>query len=465
VNRRDEVMAARSSASRESEHSRTNHFALLLIVAVTGSIACGSTSTDTTVAPSPVRCAVAATANPAAFPANGGSGSLVVSSARECSWSVTTETAWIALAPPATGQGDGTVRYTVASNTVASARRGALVLGTQSAEITQEAATCRFELDRSAFELSAGEQTATVNVRVATGCTWTSKAGVSWITIVEGAQGDGTGNVRFRVAANPATEPRSGSLEIAGLRVSVRQGGGVAPCSYDVVPASADAGPGQTDGSVSVRTDAPCAWTALSDQPWLTVVAGASGSGPGDVRYQAAANSSTSTRTGHITVNGAIFTLRQTACTYVIRPTSESFEARGGSGEIEVQTQAPCAWSAGTTDSWITITSRSNAPGDGRVGYQIAPNANIAPRTGTITVAGQPFTVAQQGEASISGGVEWVQGSCPNLRFSVNAQQIQTTSSTDYEDGDCGAVRQGVRVIVKGIIGTDGVLRAHEVDF
>ena len=45
----------------------------------------------------------------------------------------------------------------------------------------------------------------------------------------------------------------------------------------------------------------------------------------------------------------------------------------------------------------------------------------------------------------------------PNLRFTVNGHRIRTTTSTDYEDGGCGDVKDGVRV--KGIVGTDGVLR------
>ena len=43
------------------------------------------------------------------------------------------------------------------------------------------------------------------------------------------------------------------------------QPGPVPSCAYSLAPASADAGPGQTDGSVSVQTDAGCPWTAVSD--------------------------------------------------------------------------------------------------------------------------------------------------------------------------------------------------------
>jgi hypothetical protein len=459
-------------------HPPMKHFAPLLIVAVLTSIACGSTSTSTNVAPSPARCEAAATPNPSAFPASGGSGNLVVSSARECSWSASSETAWIALGVPANGQGDGSVRYTVAPNPAATPRRGTVVLGSKSIEITQEPATCRFELDRRSFELAGSDGTATVNVAAAAGCAWTAKAGASWITIVDGSQGSGAGRVRFRVSANPATGPRSGSLEVAGLRVDVRQAGTQSdgqpapgpspapepPCAYTLAPASADAGPGQTDGSVSAQTDAACRWTAVSDVPWLTLATGNATTGPGVVQYQAAANSGSSTRTGHITVGASVFTLRQAACSYSIDPASASYEAPGGTGGIAVQTQAPCAWSARTNDSWIELTA-AGGTGDGRVGYEVKSNRRLAARTGTVTVAGQQFSVVQGGATSISGRVRSLDGSCPTRRFTINGQRIRTTSSTEYEGGSCGYLRDGVAVRIKGIVGSDDVLTAIEADF
>ena len=216
---------------------------------------------------------------------------------------------------------------------------------------------------------------------------------------------------------------------------------------------------------MSVKTGVGCSWTAVSDQAWLTVVAGASATDSGDVQYQAAANGTPSTRTGHITINGSVFTLRQTPCSYAIDKQSESFVARGGSGPIDVKTQSPCAWSAHTTSAWIQITSAASAVGNGRVEYQVQPNTNIAPRTGTISVANLVFTLRQDGETSLSGLVRSVEGSCPGKRFSLNGQHIRTTSSTHYEDGSCGDVKDGARVILKGLVGLDGVLTAIEVDF
>ena len=155
-------MLARSGALIEDKYRRTTLLAILLLCALLGSSACGSTSTSTSVAPSPTRCAAAVTPSPSTFPASGGQGTLAVSSARECSWSVSSPVDWIALVPPTDGQGNGNVRYAVAANQVATARRGTLVLGSQSADVTQEGAACRLELEPSSLDVAAGEQTATV---------------------------------------------------------------------------------------------------------------------------------------------------------------------------------------------------------------------------------------------------------------------------------------------------------------
>ena len=468
-----------------------NRLSLLPVaLALTASIACGSTSSSTSVGPTPTRCAVAVTSSPATFPPAGGSGNLVISAARECSWSASTQASWIALGQPAQGQGDGAVRYSVAPNPQGVPRSGMLTVGSQSAQVTQEPAPCQFELDRRSFDLGAAEQTATVEVRAPGGCSWTAASSVAWITIVEGAQGSGTAPVRFQVAANGGAATRAGSLQVAGLRVDVRQAAASGPqppplppgdCSYELVPNSALAGPEQTDGSVVVQTDTGCSWSATSDASWLTIVAGASGSGAGQVTYRAAQNTSTSPRTGQITVQGALFTLEQggagspppPVCSYDINPTSDDVPADGGTGRVDVRTDPLCVWSASASASWIDITDGSSDIGDGRVDYTVEANTSTTPRTGTIQIANREFTINQEGAPepppqepiTLTGSVRNTEGSCPDKRFRVDGQDIRTTSATNYLNGDCGDIRNNASVRVTGIVSSNGVLTADEVEF
>ena len=85
-----------------------------------------------------------------------------------------------------------------------------------------------------------------------------------------------------------------------------------------------------------------------------------------------------------------------TGCTYTIDPTSADFPASGGTGSVDVTTQSGCAWTATSNDSWIHITSGSSSTGSGTVNYSVDENTGSA-RTGTMTIAGQTFTVIQRG--------------------------------------------------------------------
>src|SRR5262249_48589680 len=56
---------------------------------------------------------------------------------------------------------------------------------------------------------------------------------------------------------------------------------------------------------------------------------------------------------------------------------------------------ANCGWQAIPNDPWLSITSGASGVGNGTVGYHVAVNATGNPRSGTITIAGQTFTVNQ----------------------------------------------------------------------
>ena len=89
-------------------------------------------------------------------------------------------------------------------------------------------------------------------------------------------------------------------------------------------------------------------------------------------------------------------------CTFSIAPTSESFPASGGTGSLAVMAPDGCMWTASSNDSWITITSGESGSGNGTVEYSVAANPGASSRTGTMTIAGQTFTVTQAGTAPVS---------------------------------------------------------------
>ncbi|HEX9927143.1 MAG TPA: BACON domain-containing carbohydrate-binding protein [Pyrinomonadaceae bacterium] len=171
-------------------------------------------------------------------------------------------------------------------------------------------------------------------------------------------------------------------------------------CTYSLFPTSAPVHasgttPG-TGGGFDVTTQAGCAWTAISNANWITIIEG-SGTGNGSVIYSVAANSGAA-RSGTISVNGQIFTLNQSSaseCTYLTSPQQAIITPSGGSGSIYLMTNhATCAWTTQTDASWITITSGSTGTGNGTVTYSVAANTGQS-RTASIMVGGRSFHVYQ----------------------------------------------------------------------
>ena len=57
---------------------------------------------------------------------------------------------------------------------------------------------------------------------------------------------------------------------------------------------------------------------------------------------------------------------------------------------------AGCAWTGVSNNtSWLTVTSGASGSGNGTVAFSAAANPNTSARTGTLTIAGQTFSVTQ----------------------------------------------------------------------
>jgi photosystem II stability/assembly factor-like uncharacterized protein len=83
-------------------------------------------------------------------------------------------------------------------------------------------------------------------------------------------------------------------------------------------------------------------------------------------------------------------------CSGSLDAATKAFPASGGTGSINVSIQAACRWTAvSNTPSVITLTSAASVDGSGTLTYVVAPNTSLTNRVGTVTVAGQTFTVYQ----------------------------------------------------------------------
>ncbi len=155
--------------------------------------------------------------------------------------------------------------------------------------------------------------------------------------------------------------------------------------------------------SVSVKVKGTdCPWTAVSNDPFITITSGSSGTGNGKVVYTVPGNTNTTDLTGTLTIAGQTVTINQAAggCTFKLSPKSAKFGFIGTVAESKtVKVKAnfgDCAWTAVSNDSFITITGGASGIGNGTVSYTVAENPNNnTPRTGTITIGGETFTITQ----------------------------------------------------------------------
>jgi len=338
-------------------------------------------------------------------PAAGGSGSISVQSQSTCDWAVASDVPWITVTSGPTGRGNAVVAFAVATNAGA-ARTGTIAIANRTFTVSQAAgaapppppAACTYGITPTAQNVPSTASTGTVNVTTTATCAWTAVSNAVWLTVTSGAAGTGNGVVGFSVAANTGTA-RTGMVTIATQTFSVTQAAGSAPCSYSISPTSRDVDANANISTVTVTTTAACAWTAASVAPWITVTSGASGAGNGSVGLSIAANTGVA-RSGTVTIAGQTFTVNQAAvvapCTFLIAPPSQNVPALGGTSTVTVTTTSACAWTASSNAPWLTITSGAAGTGNGSVGFSAAVNI-AGSRNGTLTIAGQTFTVTQAG--------------------------------------------------------------------
>lgn len=244
--------------------------------------------------------------------ATGGTGAVAVASSAGCRWTATSNASWLAITSGSSGDGNGTVAFTASANTGA-ARTGALTIAGRQFTVTQAGASttptpppptppsCTYSISPGSQNVPATGGAGTVNVSAGSGCAWTAASNASWIT--SSGTGSGNGSVAFAVAPNTGGS-RTGTVTIATQTFTVTQAAVVVPqCQYSVSPNRVEVdAPGGT-GSIAVSTTSGCAWTASSGDSWITITAGASGTGNGTVNFSVARNDGRS-REGSLTVAG-----------------------------------------------------------------------------------------------------------------------------------------------------------------
>ncbi len=337
----------------------------------------------------------------ASLSAAGGAGTITVNaSLAVCAWtaSIPPADSWITFTSAPSGIGSGAVSISVAANPTAINRSSTLTVAGLPFTVNQAGTACIVSLSSGGAEMPASGGSGSVNVALPVGCSYGTVPGPNWLTVISGGTGSGPGGaVTYSVAANSSTQPRAGSLLIGGQPFQITQAG--VSCSFSITndnPVFPAAG---GVGNIAVTATAPaCGWTTSSGAAWVNITSGPTGTGNGLVSFSVASNGATTPRSANITVAGQTAAVNEAGlvCTYSLRSSTGTVPPGGGSGSVGVVTASACSWTATSNSPWLAVTSGGGS-GNGDAQFTAQPNITASERVGTLTVAGQTYTVTQPG--------------------------------------------------------------------
>ena len=260
--------------------------------------------------------------------------------------------------------------------------------------ITDATAPCSYSINPNTQAISGSLQNVTYGVNAPSGCSWTAGSDQSWATVVGGASGTGAGLVTVQATANNTASTRSATLTINTGSAMLAQA--PSSCTYSLSSNSASLSASGGPEQVNVTTSPGCPWTVVNNNPWaINVTSGASGSGNGTVNFTVLPSADLNSRSVLLSIMGNPFTITEGgACTFSLTSASLSSAALGGTITLGLTASAlGCTWTASSNATWLTMNYGSGS-GSSTVGFEIALNAGPA-RSGTLTIAGQTFTVNQ----------------------------------------------------------------------
>jgi uncharacterized protein (TIGR03437 family) len=175
-------------------------------------------------------CTFSLTPTSQSFPVGGGTNTFTVQA--NCPWQPTSNAAWITV--PANGISGVPVSYSVAANTCATGRSGAIsLLQTNLATpptlaVTQDGAPNNISLSAYSATVAAPASNGRINVTTGDVCFWSATTDVSWIQITFGVSGTGNGGISYHVLDN-TTAQRTGSIHVGSLTYTITQLAPAAP--------------------------------------------------------------------------------------------------------------------------------------------------------------------------------------------------------------------------------------------
>jgi subtilisin-like proprotein convertase family protein len=161
-----------------------------------------------------------------AFPITGGNGSFNINMPNGCSWTASTNSGFVNITSSTSGDGNGTVGFTVAPN-MGGGRSGSINVSngilTQTFQV-QQPSGCPFALNQTSVSFSSSGGNGNVGVTASQICSWLATTNANWIQITS-AQQNGDGTASFTVQPNTNSSSRSATVIVGARLFTVNQAG------------------------------------------------------------------------------------------------------------------------------------------------------------------------------------------------------------------------------------------------
>lgn len=342
------------------------------------------------------------THNPAAFSTTMFSDDIIMNAQAGCTYTVSESCSWLTVTNPssstgtANNNGQAFLNYSIQANTSTTDRVCTITVNNTPITITQRG--CTYDFYPTTKSIVAGGSTYNLDVETYSPCAWSIQNSCNW---VHPSQTSGTGNATTSVTIDPntTTTARTCTLTIGNSTHIITQPGiSCAPVTVSPTTASVIAS-GASNQTFTVNADPGCSWNLNSQNCGFVTYSPSNGTGTTTVTYSVSANTASSSRTCTLIIQGTNNKIEITQagvppCTYSLSPSAQNFSSSSGSGSFTVTAGSGCTWSATSNCGWVTTSSQGS--GNGTVNFNVTANTG-APRTCTITVNGQTFTVTQDG--------------------------------------------------------------------
>ena len=271
-------------------------------------------------------CTYEATPTERVFEADGGSGTVAVTTSAHCPWTAVSDAAWVAITEGSQGTGSGTVTYVVARHDGDTRRTATVTIADKVVAVAQEppgpVAPCEYSVAPVDITLHWHQTAAQFTLTTDSHCAWTATSAAAWLDLSSPTQGAGSRLMTFVNSIYTGESPRRGAIEVrwptptAGQNVWVTHEG----CRYALGPSVRDIAAQGGDSQITVIASPAsvdcregCPWTAEALASWIEITSSLPKFGDDLLFFRIAPNTTGVPRTGQIRVAELVLTVRQAA--------------------------------------------------------------------------------------------------------------------------------------------------------